>query len=100
MDILRFLDRVPTTALRIVTSIGLLVLYVVGTMALAAFGRAPDGSTLWTLGVVILAALGLDVAQFAAKRVTYRPDLPTRQNAEARRSEWAGGRDMRSGTGD
>lgn len=65
------LGRLPTTNLRIVTSVGLSVVFVLGTMAAGLLGRELDSSNVYTIAGFLLIMMGLDVAQFHSKRRTH-----------------------------
>lgn len=75
----------PTTNVRILVSVFLAVLYVLGNMVGQIFfnpGRLIDES----VGYFILAMMIPDVAQFAFKRNTYVPTPPNKPDIEDRAS--------------
>ena len=72
------LADLPTTNLRIVVSLALAVIYVIAVLVLLAIKAPVPVEVIWGLGAFILTMLGIDVAQFAAKRKTFipAPDAP------------------------
>lgn len=64
---------IPTTNLRILVSLSLAVLYVLGMLLLFAFGRDVPTEAAIGLGAFIVALLTADVVQFGVKRATYQP---------------------------
>lgn len=80
--VLAWVADVPTTALRILVSIVLAVFYVIGSMGLSLIDALPANSIMITLGGFILTMMGLDVAQYWAKRATYKPSPPNTPDIE------------------
>lgn len=80
--VLAWVADVPTTALRILVSIVLAVCYVLGSMVLSLIDALPANSIMVTLGGFILTMMGLDVAQYWAKRATYKPSPPNTPDIE------------------
>lgn len=72
---MRWLQDLPTTNLRILVSIGLAVVFVIGTMIASMIDRLPPAAALTTIAGFLLVMMGLDVAQFAAKRASFRAEL-------------------------
>ncbi|HEX5437145.1 MAG TPA: hypothetical protein VFW98_08295 [Gemmatimonadaceae bacterium] len=70
------LATVPTTNLRIVVSVSLAVLYVLGVLTLLACGVTLPVEIVGGLGAFLLAMMGLDVAQFTVKRRTFQAPPP------------------------
>lgn len=80
--LLAWIADAPTTGLRILLSLVLAVVYVIGTMALALYDAVPESTVMVTLGGFILAMMGIDVAQYWAKRKTYQPSPPNTPDIE------------------
>lgn len=69
------LADIPTTNLRIVTSLALAVVYVLALIVMLAFGVKLDADVVSGIGWIILGMLGIDAAQFAAKRFSFKPPV-------------------------
>lgn len=68
------ISTAPTTNIRILTGIGLAVIFVLGTMVAALFGHKIDFDVFVAIGTFILVQEGLDVLQWGIKRKTFDPD--------------------------
>lgn len=74
------LSQIPTTQLRILVSIALAVVYVLGCIVgILAQWITTDGP-MWALGLFILSMMAADIVQFAVKRKSYVPDAPPQIN--------------------
>ena len=74
--LLQWLCQLPTTNARIATSILLAALYVLVSLAGAVLEHPVDATTLYAIGGFLLIMMGLDVAQYSAKRITFRETAP------------------------
>ena len=69
----------PTTSFRILVGIALAVIYVLILLLAIVFNKFNANTPmapLYIVGSFILIQMGLDVAQFTAKRSTYTPGTP------------------------
>lgn len=72
------LREMPSTNVRCFIGVLLSIVFVVVSLGGIIAGRitAENQSTLYIVGGFIALEMGLDVAQFVAKRQTYQPDPP------------------------